>query len=95
MTKCVGIEYKRGTFTDQTSGREIAFDNVIFHVETTLAPDPNVFGKQVDQIKIKRSALEFILGASLDPQEFLNKEVILEYTPVGGKPKLTNIQPVG
>lgn len=92
MIKCVGIQFKKGSFTDQVSGKDIAFDNVIFHLETRLAPDPTVFGVQVDQVKIKRSSLEYILGGAFDPQAFLDHELILEYTPVNGKPVLTNIQ---
>lgn len=95
MTKCVGIQFKKGTFSDEKSGREVAYDNVVIHVESVLAPDPNVFGVQVDQVKIKRSALEYMLGGSIEPSEFVGKEILLEYTPIGGKPVLTNIQPVG
>lgn len=94
MVKCVGVQKKAGVFTDE-HGRDKTFDNVVFHLVSSapLGGGEN-YGMLTDTLKVKRAALEQMLGGFFNPMDFVDHELILEFTPISGKPQLTGIQPI-
>lgn len=90
MMKCVGVAFKSGTFQDDR-GRSIDFDNVILYCVVELQAD-NLFGVQTAEIKMKRVFLEGCLGGPFDPNDLIDQEVSLEYTPINNRPTLTGVR---
>ncbi len=89
MLKCVGYEFKVGAFEDD-KGRSIAYDNVILHYMSNA--NPNVVGTECGQLKIKRE--QFAKVCALPAQDLIDKDLYVEYQPIGGKLTVTKIMPI-
>lgn len=90
MLKCVGLEFKSGTFVEKESNRSIPYDNVVLHYMSNQ--NPNVVGTECGQLKIKRE--QFSKVCALPAQELIDKDLYVEYQPIGGKLTVTKIMPV-
>lgn len=86
MIKCVGYQFKVGTFEDD-KGRSVAYDNVCLYY--TSNNNPEVVGVEAGMLKIKRH--QFSAVSAVPPQDLVGHEMHVEYQPVGGKLVITKI----
>lgn len=84
----LGVTFKKGTFTDKTSGEVKPYDNVIFNC--CFEPiDEHTEGKSVAEIKIKRRFLEKSDGELI---KLIGSNVDFELTPYGNSFVYTGIR---
>lgn len=88
MVKVIGYEIKKGTFTNDKTGELIDYDNINLH--TITDQNTNVVGCSSSILKIKSKEFERITGHKI-PNDLINKEVTLSYTPVGNNVVLSSI----
>lgn len=87
MIKCVGYQFKTGTFNEEKTGRVVAYDNVCLFYTSNINPDVN--GLEAGTLKIKRD--QFSKVCSVPVQDLVGKEIHVEYQPVGGKLVISSI----
>lgn len=90
MTKLVGYETKKGTFSGD-NGKLIEYDNVILHC--IGSDNPNVIGCSAFEQKIKSKDIVSILGVSNSDElkNWLDKNINLDFALIGSRPVLTRI----
>ena len=91
MVKVIGYELKKGSFTSDKTGEQIDYDNVMLHTITDQYK--NIVGSGSSVLKIKSSEFEKITGLKT-PDALLDKEVRLDYIPVGNSVQLSSLRVV-
>lgn len=89
-TKIVGWTRKTGTF--ESSGKNIAYDNVIFYLTVEGLKDERIHGTQTSELKIKANQAIVFNGGTDDFNPLIGREVRLDYELVNGKPLLVDLQ---
>lgn len=90
MYECIGIENRKGSFTDD-KGKNVEYDNIMFSFVTD--ENPNVLGYQAAELKIGRSKVETINFR--DWTECVGKEINFIYALTRGTPVLSGVKIVG
>ena len=88
MVKVIGYEVKKGTFTNDKTGELIDYDNINLH--TITDQHTNVVGCSSSVLKIKSKDFEQITGHKT-PNDLIDREVTLNYIPVGNNVVLSSI----
>lgn len=88
MVKVIGYEIKKGTFTNDKTGELIDYDNINLH--TITDQHTNVVGCSSSILKIKSKDFKQITGHE-SPNDLIEKEVTLNYIPVGNNVVLSSI----
>lgn len=91
MVKVIGYEVKKGTFTNDKTGEVIDYDNI--NLYTITDQHTNVVGCSSSVLKIKSKDFEKITGHKT-PENLIEKEVTLNYIPVGNNVVLSSISVV-
>lgn len=88
MVKVIGYETKKGTFSNEKTGEVIDYDNI--NIYTITDQNKNVVGCSSSSIKIKSKEFEAITGCK-SPNDLIDKEVMLNYIPIGNNVQLSSI----
>lgn len=93
MIKIVGFQRKDGKFTDEKTGRNVVYDNVVlFYLSDCVK---NVVGCSTGEIKVSFDQCKSVTGYDyVELPELLNKNVDLSYIPVGKYQQLSSIRVV-
>lgn len=99
LMKIVGYAHKCGSFTDENK-RTIDYDNIVLDVITDVPLEGDAVKEQggfhCSSVKIKASQLRSIFPPEVhqisDLNNWLNKEINLEYSLLGAKPVLCGIR---
>lgn len=89
--QCVGYEVKKGSFTNDTTGEIIDYDNTIIYY--TNDGVENVCGCYCGQNKVKNSELKKVLGG-FSISDIVGHEIKPSYAPYGNRVVLTSIDVV-
>ncbi len=89
MIKIVGFQHKEGSFKDY-NGQNVSYNNVILFYLSDCSS--NVIGCSVGELKIGFEKVQGITGMPYEQlPELLNKNVQLNYIPVGKYQQLVSI----
>ena len=89
MTKIVGYQHKKGSFTND-SKENVNYDNVILYFVSDGVD--GVTGCSVGEVKVSNDKLEAITGFKLNNlDQIINKKVFFNYIPDAKFPKLNSI----
>ena len=93
MIKIVGFQHKDGNFTDEKTGRNVVYDNIVlFYLSDCVK---NVVGCSTGEIKVSFDQCKAVTGYDYaELPELLNKNVDLSYIPVGKYQQLSSIRVV-
>lgn len=91
MIKIVGFQHKDGNFTDEKTGRNVVYDNIVlFYLSDCVK---NVVGCSTGEIKVSFDQCKAVTGYDYaELPELLNKNVDLSYIPVGKYQQLSSIR---
>lgn len=91
MIKIVGFQHKEGKFSEEKTGRDIVYNNVIlFYVSDCVR---NVVGCSTGEIKIPFDNCKAVTGYDYaELPDLINKNVDLSYIPVGKYQQLSSIR---
>lgn len=92
IMKLVGVEKRKGDFSDKVTGKEISYDNYLLHIESEFDGEKGQ-GIETNILKIKRETFEKISDVK-EPENLIGYQLEFGYTLYAGKPVLSAIKAI-
>lgn len=89
MTKCVGVRFGKGQFTNRETGQVFDYDNVYLNLVKDGRRD-GLFGLDVEELKVKRSLFPELKDN--DWVNFVDKELDVSYDVSRGRATIRDIK---